>query len=326
LLLEGWVAQLATSEPIHEAMEKLRRIFGIPIAVDSAERILERVAKNAEHFQDNLPHVEVAAEGELLVETTDNKGIVMRHKSTAEKLPVGAPSTRRGPIPDRKQMATVCGCYSIAPHVRTPQDVLEALFREPKLDEMFDEILRKRPRPIQSRYQACLSRDQERVDILDVIHGIQRVWDAGAILDPDNLTSFAKMHIRSILEGKVKHVIHSFRWQATNRSLKGSQKEAMRKICGFLKHNADRMKYDEYLAKGYPIASGFIEGACRHLVKDRMERSGMRWTVHGAQNMLYLRCIHAGKLWSEFLPQHQTRTLSHFGTRTNYLEQFQLAA
>ena len=70
-------------------------------------------------------------------------------------------STRRGPIPDRKQMATVCGCYSIAPHVRTPQDVLEALFREPKLDEMFDEILRKRPRPIQSRYQACLSRDQE---------------------------------------------------------------------------------------------------------------------------------------------------------------------
>ena len=161
LLLEGWVAQLATSEPIHEAMEKLRRIFGIPIAVDSAERILERVAKNAEHFQDNLPHVEVAAEGELLVETTDNKGIVMRHKSTAEKLPVGAPNTRRGPIPDRKQMATVCGCYSIAPHVRTPQDVLEALFREPKLDEMFDEILRKRPRPIQSRYQACLSRDQE---------------------------------------------------------------------------------------------------------------------------------------------------------------------
>ncbi len=38
------------------------------------------------------------------------------------------------------------------------------------------------------------------------------------------------------------------------------------------------MRYDEYLAKGYPIASGVIEGACRHLVKDRLERAGMHWT------------------------------------------------
>ncbi len=46
------------------------------------------------------------------------------------------------------------------------------------------------------------------------------------------------------------------------------------------------MRYDEYLRRGYPIASGVIEGACRHLVKDRMERSGMRWTLEGARSML----------------------------------------
>ena len=46
------------------------------------------------------------------------------------------------------------------------------------------------------------------------------------------------------------------------------------------------MKYDEYLAAGYPIGSGVVEGACRHLVKDRMERAGMRWHPDGAQAML----------------------------------------
>ena len=63
-------------------------------------------------------------------------------------------------------------------------------------------------------------------------------------------------------------------------------------MCGYFTNNAGRMKYDEYLKAGYPIATGVIEGACRHLVKDRMERSGMRWSVEGAQPMLHIRAIH----------------------------------
>ena len=56
--------------------------------------------------------------------------------------------------------------------------------------------------------------------------------------------------------------------------------------------NRERMRYDEYLAKGYPIASGVIEGACRHVVKDRMERTGMSWCIPGAQAMLHLRAVY----------------------------------
>ena len=52
------------------------------------------------------------------------------------------------------------------------------------------------------------------------------------------------------------------------------------------------MRYDEYLAKGYPIGSGVVEGACGHVVKDRMEGSGMRWRVPGVQSMLDLRCVY----------------------------------
>ena len=64
------------------------------------------------------------------------------------------------------------------------------------------------------------------------------------------------------------------------------------------------MQYDKYLAAGYPIATGVIEGACRHLVKDRMERSGMRWTQAGAQAMLDVRAVHQSSYWDEF---HQHR-------------------
>ncbi|MGB4947658.1 MAG: ISKra4 family transposase, partial [Candidatus Competibacter denitrificans] len=59
-----------------------------------------------------------------------------------------------------------------------------------------------------------------------------------------------------------------------------------------------------YLAAGYPIASGVIEGACRHVVKDRMERAGMHWTLPGAQALLNLRCVALNNEWEPFMNHH----------------------
>ena len=66
------------------------------------------------------------------------------------------------------------------------------------------------------------------------------------------------------------------------------------------------MRYDEYLKEGYPIATGVIEGACRHLVKDRMERSGMRWTLEGARSMLNVRAVFQSAYWEAFCRQRIT--------------------
>ena len=73
---------------------------------------------------------------------------------------------------------------------------------------------------------------------------------------------------------------------------------------GRLNKNRHRMRYDEYLRQGYPIASGVIEGACRHLIKDRMERAGMHWTMAGAQAMMDVRSVWIGDQWSAF-QQHR---------------------
>ena len=80
------------------------------------------------------------------------------------------------------------------------------------------------------------------------------------------------------------------------------------------------MNYDEYLAAGYPIASGVIEGACRHVVKDRMERSGMRWTVEGAQAMLDLRTTYINGQWNVFQKYRMPQANRHLYPDRNALE------
>src|SRR5262249_15645020 len=71
-------------------------------------------------------------------------------------------------------------------------------------------------------------------------------------------------------------------------------------VGAYLEKNQSRMRYDEYLAAGYPIASGVIDGACRHLVKDRVERAGMHWMVPGAQAILEVRSVNVSGRWNEY--------------------------
>ena len=90
------------------------------------------------------------------------------------------------------------------------------------------------------------------------------------------------------------------RRMASQRDLKGKDLKEMNTVCNYLENNAERMRYDEYLRAGYPIASGVIEGACRHVIKDRMEQGGMRWTLRGAEAMLNVRSVCASTEWEMF--------------------------
>jgi hypothetical protein len=99
----------------------------------------------------------------------------------------------------------------------------------------------------------------------------------------------------------VGRLIGGLRQMRTKQCLTGSKAQTLGSVIGYLDNNREHMHYDEYLAAGYPIGSGVAEGACRHVVKDRMERSGMRWTVEGAQAMLHLRTIYLNGDWDAFI-------------------------
>jgi len=87
---------------------------------------------------------------------------------------------------------------------------------------------------------------------------------------------------------------------ATQRGLPKQKLKKIEQCLNDFDARREYMKYDEYLAAGYPIGSGVVEGACRHLVKDRMERTGMRWCVDGAQPILSLRAIYLNDDWNTF--------------------------
>jgi len=144
-----------------------------------------------------------------------------------------------------------------------------------------------------------------KVLILDIIHAASYVWKAVEALNPDNSiqdnTVLVKGYIDKVLQGQVSRVIRSFRYLSTSWGLSDKALEQVKTSAAYLEKNADRMHYDEYLAAGYPIGSGIIEGACRHIIVDRMEGSGMRWVMSGAKAMLNLRCIYINEAWDQFM-------------------------
>lgn len=141
-----------------------------------------------------------------------------------------------------------------------------------------------------------------KVEILDLLHVCEYLWDAAKIFHHhrEHQEAFVRKRMDRLLSGGVAGVIKGLRRMATVHGLRGEKRTTIIRVCGYFENNASRMKYDEYLCEGYPIATGVIEGACRHLVKDRMERSGMRWSLAGAQSMLHVRSVHQSTDCSQF--------------------------
>jgi hypothetical protein len=97
-----------------------------------------------------------------------------------------------------------------------------------------------------------------------------RLWQAAKLFHGECsplVVPFVRQCVTQVLQGKVETVVRALRRLAAEHKLNSAKKKSLATICRYLYKNRHRMHYDEYLAKGYPIASGVIEGTCRHLVK-----------------------------------------------------------
>jgi hypothetical protein len=145
------------------------------------------------------------------------------------------------------------------------------------------------------------------IPIIDIFHVIEYLWQAAYCHHPQGSVAaeqYVTKYLRRILEGEVSNVLRSFQRQLAQ--LKDNKAKEMTKVITYLTTNKKHMRYDEYLKSGYPIGSGVVEGACRHVVKDRMELSGMRWEIEGAQSMLALRTTFLNKNWDRLI-EHRIR-------------------
>jgi hypothetical protein len=332
----------------------VRRILKLDQYVNNLERMNREMAQAVEAFQMSQPVPPAKEEGEIFVQTADGKGVPIRRPADAP--PIVGHQHRSGPKPDRKRMATLGAVYSIDRLVRTPEEVVESLFRDPSRapTEGWSRPETPRPHPRHKRMRALLDhidgngdevggraavfgwisdematrhvgsrkpivcimdgeeslwnmRDvfQEELpmtDILDLLHVTPRLWKAAFLFHPrtgGRAEKFVRERLLRILRGEVDAVVRGLRRMGST-TLRGEKLRQLRTICRYFEHNRQRMRYHEYLARGYPIASGVIEGACRNVVKDRLERTGMNWTIPGAQAMLDLRCIYLTEQWEQF--------------------------
>jgi hypothetical protein len=139
--------------------------------------------------------------------------------------------------------------------------------------------------------------------VLDLVHAVEYLWKgANALLGETHpeRTLWVKERTRQMLSGQTAGLIAELRDRAGASDTPANVGSVLESVAGYYERNLLCMRYDLYLAAGWPIATGVIEGACRHLVKDRCELSGMRWTRLGAETLLHLRSVVENGDWEAF--------------------------
>jgi len=348
-LLQKWSGAQFVKESYQESRTTLEGILGFAPSVNCLEDMAAQASAHAEVYFAEQAAVDPATEAEIIVATSDCKGVPMR-KVDAPRRKGGADEPRgkrlkKGEKNGQKRMACVGGVYSVAPFYRTAEDVVDEILRK--------ENEKERPEPQNKRLRAVLTREvdgqevnakdvifdwlaqevhgrdlherrtvvavmdgetklrdlqelkiRRAIGILDIWHVTEYLWKLAYCFHregSEEAEAFVETYLRKLLEGKVTRVIGGIRQMATKRGdLSKAKWEKLEQCLNYFTERREYMKYDEYLAAGYPIGSGVVEGACRHLVKDRMEQTGMRWRIAGAQAILTLRAIYVNDDWEAF--------------------------
>jgi len=274
-----------------------------------------------------------------LREQTRKAAIARKHKMGAR--------LSKGEKKNAKRMATVAAVYTIAPFMRKPEDLVpennSARVETPRprpekkrvwasLEKTPEEVIEKafeeancRDPANQKHWVALVDGNKHQIRILrrmakdkeldltiivDIIHVIEYLWDAGRAFYPkasEDLESWVRVRLLEILRGKAGYVAGGMRRSATLRSLGAKEREPVDVCADYLLNYAPYIKYNHYLAQGFPIATGVIEGACRHLVKDRMEVTGARWSLTGAEAVLRLRALRSSRDFDEYWTFHEAQ-------------------
>lgn len=353
------VAREAAKSSFDEVVDTVRDLTGASIAKRQVEELTIRAAQDFDAFYEQRAAARDPND-DLLVISTDGKGIVMRHQDLRDGTRRAAEKSGRkletrltpGEKSNRKRMAQVATVYSIAPFPRSTSDIIHSL-------RDADDVDAKRPRPTDKRvwasvektgrtvireaFEEALRRDPEKVRrwvvlvdgdpkqlravkaearragvkvtiLADIVHVIEYVWNAArALFGESNAKAeeWVSDRLLALLTGRSGgDVAKTIRWwEARDKKLDEAAHAAIDRTCEYL---ADRtrtrlLRYREALRDGLPIATGVIEGACRYLVKDRMDRTGARWSLTGAEAVLRLRAIRASKDFDAYWAFHLER-------------------
>ncbi|MGW3984340.1 ISKra4 family transposase [Streptomyces mirabilis] len=207
----------------------------------------------------------------------------------------------------------------------TAADVIKAVFdqaesRDPEHRRPWAVLVDGARHPIEAITAEAARRNVEVTIVIDLIHVLEYLWTAAWCLHTSDQSTAAEAwvarHARTILAGRATDAASTMDKQARTARLPGAGRKGIDEAIKYLTNKADHLRYDTALRAGWPIATGVIEGACRHLVKDRLDITGARWGLAGAEAVLKLRALHTNgdfdAYWAwheqqEFARNHQSR-------------------
>jgi len=292
------------------------------------------------------PIMVLSVDGKGVVMRTKDLREQTRKAAKARKHKMGA-RLSKGEKKNAKRMATVAAVYTTAPFVRKPQDLVcereteraepprprpekkrvwASLKKSPQevIEKVFEEAGYRDPE-YRKKWVALVDGNKSQLRILrrmakkkginltiivDVIHVIEYLWKAGRAFHPEagmELEDWVRVRLLETLRGKGGYVAGGIRRSATLRDFASADRKPVDACANYLLTYGPYLKYNDYLAQGFPIATGVIEGACRHLVKDRMEVTGARWSLDGAEAVLRLRALRSSHDFDQYWTFHEAQ-------------------
>ena len=256
----------------------------------------------------------------------------------------------KGEKRNRKRMCEVAAVYDLTPQPRTIADILpydqgpqpspapraagkwlhasvsddaatviaagfaEADRRDPEHQRTWVALVDGNTHQIDRIRAEARTRKRTVAIVVDFIHVLEYVWKAGWCFHPEgdpNAEQWVRTQARQILAGRAGIVAAAIRRKATYHGLDPGQRRNADTAAAYLLTKKPYLDYPTALAQGWPIATGVIEGACRHLVRDRMDITGARWSLPGAEAILKLRALTSNgdfdRYWTWHLTQEQQR-------------------
>ena len=333
----------ATRGSYEEAQAAIARSTGVDLTKRQVEDLARRAAIDVEGFYDEKRR-QPGTEADVLVISADGKGIVMRPDALRPATMKAARQDKhklktrlsKGEQRNSKRMAELAVVYDATPVPRTASDVfarsddakkapapvatgkwLTASVVEAAREVIaaaFDEAERRDPRHLRPRV-ALVDGAKHQIDVIraevtivcDFIHVLEYLWSAAwCFFDEGDPAAEAWVADKAlaVLEGKAGLTAGAIARKATALGLNGSQRKKADECARYLKNKRPYLDYPKALSAGYPIATGVIEGACRHLVRDRFDITGARWSLDGAEAMLKLRAVRANGDWGQYWHHH----------------------
>ncbi len=356
------VAREASKVSFDETSATIAETTGGAVAKRQCEEVTVKVASDFEAFYAQKPVGKPASSEELLVLTTDGKGIVMHSQDLREataKAAQKSDSSRQarlspGQKRQRKRMATVASVYTVPRYQRRPESLIGEQRDPPQRPAIsnkrvwasvrhqaktvilsaFDEAIHRDPNQEQdwvvlvdgeehqlNTIKAIAKKQEVSVTIvLDFIHVLEYVWKAAFCFcssGSEAAETWVQKRALRILQGKASDVAAGIRRSATLQNLSPTARENADKCADYLLKYRHYLRYDKYLEKGYPIATGVIEGACRHLVNDRMEITGARWRLDRAEAVLRIRALRSSGDFDKYWEFHKRQEF-----RRNHVSKF----